>query len=170
MLWAELYALDAVVERQSPGFVEEMLQMFSNSTGHVGLINIEGELLDCAPNGRPSAKPIPHDAHNRSVQLQLATQPAPARSLDDVRTVVADLLRRSLYANAGPTEAAVRARAALSKIRMQLQQPEEETGPNISLERTRRLRQLAAIEAEALEAYLKSPGLIVGQSESTKSS
>ena len=112
--WAQLYALDAVVERLLPGFVEENL----NATGHFGLINIEGELIECSPDVRSIA--IPQDVYNRSGQL--ATQPA--RSLDDVRTVVANRLRRFVFVGVRPTDAATRARDVLTNIRTILKQPE----------------------------------------------
>ena len=151
VLWTQLYAMDAVVEQLSPGFVEDNLRNFSHATGQFGLINTAGELIECTPDGRPIA--IPQDAHNRSEQL--AEQPA--RSLDDVRAVVATELRRSVLQGLHPTDATTRARDVLKNIRTLLKQLEVETGPNISHEWIRRLRKLAAIEAEALEAYLKSP-------------
>ena len=76
--------------------------MFSNATSHFGLVNIEGELIECSPDVRPIA--IPQDAHNRSGQL--ATQPA--RSLDDVRTVVVNGLRRFVFVGVRSTDAATR--------------------------------------------------------------
>ena len=92
----------------------------------------------------------PQDAQNR--REQLATKPA--RSLHGVRTVVADLMRcGSVYADAGLTEA-VKAHGDLSKIRTFLQQPKKNY-PNISRKLTLRLRELAEIEASALDVYLK---------------
>ena len=85
---------------------------------------------------------------------QLTAQPA--RSLYVVHTVVADMLRGFVFADAGPTEAVEKALDDLLKIRTLLQQFEEDNYPSISLECTQRLREFAEIEAEALKAYLVS--------------
>ena len=158
-LQTHLKKLDEFTELRSLGFVERNLRKFSNATGHYGVIDLKGEFIECTSDGRPLA--IPTDAHNRFEQS--STQPA--RSLDDLRTVAADLLRSSVLPVDRPTEAAASALDALTKIRTLLPQREEnidrdisieEIEPNISFESARRLRNLAIIEADALEAYLKS--------------
>ena len=144
-----LYKLDAIAELRSRGFVEQNLRKFSIATRHFGLIDLNGELIECTSVGRPIANL--QDLHNCSVQL--ATQPP--RSRNDVRTVIGNLLRRSVNADAETTDAAGREQAAMSKINRILQEPEDENEPNISSECRKRLRELAEIEAEALKAYLK---------------
>ena len=151
-LRARLNELDAFAEKQSPGFVEQKLRKVSNATGHFGLIDLKGGLIECTSDWRPIA--IPKDEQNRPVQLTAQ----PARSLNDVRTVVADLLRGSVYADASPTEAVEKAQGDLLKIRTLLKQFEEDNCPNISPECSQRLRELAEIEADALDDYLKQAG------------
>ena len=144
----QLLKLDVVVEQQSSRFVERNLLKISNATGHFGLIDLNGCLVECTSDGRLIANP--HDSHNRSVHLAAL----PPRSLDDVRTVVADLLRGSVYADVGPTEAVEKAQGDLLKIRTFLTQYKWDNNPNISPECTKRLRELAEIEADALNDYL----------------
>ena len=149
LLRLQLYKLDAVAEELSPGFVERNLQKFSNATGHFGLIDLNGEFIECTSDGRRRA--ITHDTHSPFVKT--ATQPA--RSLDDVRTVVANGLRRFVFLGVHPTVAAARARGFLTNIRAMLNQSKGNQS-NISKECTQRLCELAEIEAEALKAYLES--------------
>ena len=130
--------------------MERNLQKFSIATGHYGLIDLNGEFIECTPDGRLIA--IPHDEHNHSVQQ-------PARSLDVVRSVVADLLP-SAYADFNPNDAMMKAAAALWQIRNHLKKLAKPDNRNISSEWTLRLRTLAEIEAKALEAYLISAGLL----------
>ena len=144
-----LYKLDEIAELRSRGFVERTLRTLSNATGHFGLIDLNGRLIECTSDGRPIANS--HDSHNRN--LQLAAQPP--RSRDDVRNVIGGLLRHSVFTDADPTDAAGRAQAAMSKINMILQEPEDENKPNVSSECRKRLCELAEMEAEALKAYLK---------------
>ena len=147
-----LYQLDAIAEERSHGFVERTLRKFSNATGHFGLIDLKGGLIECTSDWRPI--PFPKDEQNRPVQLT-AQQP---RSINDVRAVIDDLLRGYVNADAGPTEAVERAQGDLLKIRTLLKQFEEDNCQNISLECTQRLRELAEIEADALDDYLKQAG------------
>ena len=144
----QLCKLDAVAEQRSSGFVERNLRKFSNATSHYGLIDLNGEFIECTSDGRPIANP--QNAYNRPEQL--ATQPA--RTLHGVRTVVADLLRGSAYSGAGQPDAAAKLQCNLSTIRTFLQQ-RVENHPNISRKWTLRLRELAEIEAAALNVYLK---------------
>ena len=85
----QLLKLDVVVEQQSSGFVERNLLKISNATGHFGLIDLDGCLVECTSDGRLIANP--HDSHNRSVQLAAL----PPRSLDDVPTCCAALCTRT---------------------------------------------------------------------------
>ena len=147
-----LCKLDAIAELWSPGFVEQTLRKFSDTTGHFGLIDLNGYLVECTSDRRLIVNP--HDSHDRSVHLAAL----PPRSLDDVRIVVADLLRGSVYADVGPTEAVEKAQRDLLKIRTFLKQYKWDNYPNISPECTKRLRELAEIEEAALKAYLQNAG------------
>ena len=149
-LRVQLYKLDAVAEDLSPGFIERKLQKFSHATGHYGFIDLNGEFIEYTSYGRRISNP--QEAHNPFVQT--ATQPP--RSLDDVRTVVANGLRRFVFLGLHSTDAAARARGFLTNIRTN-QTLLEGDHSNISLECTERLRELAKIEAaDALEEYLES--------------
>ena len=149
-LRTQLYKLDEEAELRSSGFVERNLLKYCNATGHSGFINTSGELLESPPNRKLSLFVISQDGNKSRLFEQ------PAQSLADVRTLVDNLLRRALFADAGPTDALARAGTALLNIRTFLMKhPDKETYPNISFECTRRLRKFAAIEVDALKAYLK---------------
>ena len=147
-----LYKLDAIAEERSHDFVERTLRKFSNATGHFGLIDLKGEFIECTSDGRPIA--FSKDEQNRPVQLSELTS-QPPRSYDDVRTVIADLLRHSLYVGAERSDAMWRAHATIAEINRILLNIDKVNEQNISPECTTRLRELAKSEAKALKAYVE---------------
>ena len=147
-LWDQLLNLDLIAEQLSSGFVERNLQMFSHAIGHFGLIYLNGEFIECTSDGRRI--PNPQDAQNCDVQTDIQR----ARSLEEVRTVVANELR-VMFEGLQLTDAVTRVLGILSNIRKN-QKLFEGNRTNISHECTDRLGELAKIEADALEEYLES--------------
>ena len=144
-LRTQLLKLDEETERRSSGFVERNLLKYCNATGHSGLIDTSGELLEWA--------------QLREKWLSLKLSEKPPQSLEDVRTLIVDLLRNAYNPNALQKDSLAEMKVALEDIRSLktlYEQPNSEIEPNISHKCIGRLFDLADIEAEALHAFLES--------------